>query len=192
MPQSGGPDHPSKCPRSHERSGKFLNRFNSLHNNRTFLSKATTEIRLVIVSYIWLTTGRQSDTKIKVIDPKLRRVYSPSPPKPLSARLLFEIDIKGTYLFAAAQSEKHLVVPLREVEGRTLDELVPDIAGPFIEAIEQALQEVRPKEFSYSLTVNGIQGRYTARFIPYTTRSALVAVYPLTNGTKYVASDARR
>lgn len=113
-------------------------------------------------------------------------------PKRSQPELLFEIDIKGTYLFAAAKSDKHLVVPLSEVEGRTLEELVPDIAGPFIETIEQALEEGRPKEFSYSLTINGIQGRYTARFIPYTTRSALVAVYLLTNGMEYSASDARR
>jgi len=98
--------------------------------------------------------------------------------------LLFEIDIEGTYLFAAAKSENHLVVPLAEVEGRTLDELVPDIARPFIESIEQVVKEVRSKEITYSLIVKGIHGQYTARFLPFTTRSALVAIYPLTNGTK--------
>ena len=44
-------------------------------------------------------------------------------------KLLFEIDIAGTYLFASAISEAHLVVPLSEVEGRTLNELVPTLPG---------------------------------------------------------------
>ena len=91
--------------------------------------------------------------------------------------MIFQMDARGTYLGFRPSSQEEPILPPEAFLGRTIGQILPELAGPTLEAIHRCLEEGQPQSLRYDLPgPTGAPKTYEARIIPHRADEVLAIV----------------
>ena len=90
--------------------------------------------------------------------------------------MIFQMDARGTYLGFRSPGQESPFLPPEAFLGRTVRQVLPELADAAMEAIHRCLEEGRPQSFGYQLPGPTGPRHYEARIIPHRADEVLAIV----------------
>jgi len=127
-------------------------------------------IRGVVCSLADITGPRAAVEALHHSERELRSILDTLPD------MIFQMDARGTYLGFRPSSQEAPFLPPKAFLGRTIGQVLPELAGPTLDAIRRCLEQGQPQSFSYQLPGPAGPKHYEARIIPHRADEVLAIV----------------
>ncbi|HEX9008882.1 MAG TPA: PAS domain S-box protein [Holophagaceae bacterium] len=128
-------------------------------------------VRGVVCSIADVTAQRAALEALHHSERELRSILDTLPD------LIFHLDARGTFLGFRTSNQEQLSRPVETFLGRTVAQVLPELAEPTLAAIRACLQEGQPQSFRYALPdAAGLERHYEARIIPHRADEVLAIV----------------
>jgi PAS domain S-box-containing protein len=125
----------------------------------------------VVCSLVDVTAQRAALEALHHSERELRSILDTLPD------MIFHLDARGTFLGLRTPNQEQLLQPPEAFLGRTVAQVLPELAEPTLAAIRACLREGRPQSFRYALPdPAGAERHYEARVIPHRADEVLAIV----------------
>ncbi|NBC15678.1 MAG: PAS domain S-box protein [Bacteroidetes bacterium] len=149
--------------------------FPALVSNRPIYDQNDEAVGIIGVS-VDLTEQKQKEETLRRREARHRALLEAIPD------LIFRIGRDGTYLDVGPAPEHLLVRPAHELVGKTIEGVLPpDVAGAWMQAIGEALDEQRLVTLEYALTtLDGQEHQFEGRLMPMAPDEVMVIARDVT------------
>ncbi len=130
--------------------------------------------RRSVLSFLDITSLKQAEEELRQRAAELQAVFKALPD------LYFRLGADGTFLDVLAGRLCDLHLPIGELLGKRIQDTSKRLAGQFQEAIDRALGTRSVVMIEYSLTINGEEKCFEARFTPLLEDQVIVVVRNIT------------